>query len=411
MHNSCVIESDQLTSSHVKAYAPRRNHSVGAYILLAFVLMVTVLALASMYISAPYVVNSPGSTYNVLGSQGDTEIIQIDTGEAGETDAADSTEDSDADATDSADEGDAAGELRMVTISESGGPGYSVSYWEVLLALFDSSKKVQKYSDVYADSATAEQVSEANQAQMDSSQLAAEVAALEYLGYAVTGTLTVSGIVAGLDTVNELETGDVLLEMAVDGETYDLSRLATLYEVLEDLPVGTTVQITVERDGETVTVPVETNENSRGNSQLGIYVSTDAEMPVDIEISLEKVGGSSAGMMFALGIIDKMTDGGIVSGVSIAGTGSLSLSGEVIAIGGIVQKMYGAVRDGSEYFLAPASNCSDVVGAQPSGLQVYAVENLDEAVAAVQAISAGTTSSLTTCEMVLAEQTEANSSD
>ncbi|MFP3675149.1 S16 family serine protease, partial [Bacillus sp. SIMBA_031] len=89
---------------------------------------------------------------------------------------------------------------------------------------------------------------------------------------------------------------------------------------------------------------------------------------------LNNVGGPSAGMMFALGIIDTLTPGDLTGGKHIAGTGTITPDGAVGAIGGIAQKMIGAKQQGATLFLAPAANCGDVVGHIPNGLQVVKVE-------------------------------------
>lgn len=369
--------------------APRWLGHVAVVVLIA-------LAVFGATRSAPYVVKSPGPTYDVLGEQNGTEIIQI-LDEDGNSLTANSASSSDSSDSPSS-IGSTDGELRMVTVSEAGGPGYSVTYWEVFLAFFDDAKYVYTYESLYSDTVTAEEVSELGKAQMSSSQTSAQIAALEYLGYEVEGTTIIAGTQADTPADGLLLEGDILREITVDSVTYELAEVTMLYEVLAKTPVGTEVVVAVERDGELEEVTLETSENSSGGSQLGVYVTTEAQLPVDISISLERVGGSSAGMMFALGIIDKMTEGGIVSGVSIAGTGSLSYLGEVQAISGIVQKMHGALRDGAEYFLAPTANCSDVVGNIPDGLEVYSVSTLDEAVEAIQAISVGDASSLTACE-------------
>nr|WP_269212671.1 MULTISPECIES: S16 family serine protease [unclassified Schaalia] len=121
-------------------------------------------------------------------------------------------------------------------------------------------------------------------------------------------------------------------------------------------------------------------------------------MPVDIHIDLENITGPSAGMMFALGIIDRMTPGDITGGQKIAGTGTVSYDGQIGPIGGIQQKMRGAVRDGAMWFLAPQMNCSEVIGHIPEGLHVFSVSTLSEAKAAVEAIASGRTQQLPTCQ-------------
>ncbi len=101
--------------------------------------------------------------------------------------------------------------------------------------------------------------------------------------------------------------------------------------------------------------------------------------------------------MFALGIIDKMTPEDEAGGKDIAGTGTIDVNGDVGPIGGIRQKLAGAHRDGATWFLAPSSNCNEVVGHVPDGLRVVKIETLHEAREAVTAIGAGEADDLPTC--------------
>jgi PDZ domain-containing protein len=101
--------------------------------------------------------------------------------------------------------------------------------------------------------------------------------------------------------------------------------------------------------------------------------------------------------MFALGMIERLTEGDQTNGQIIAGTGTMDTSGDVGSIGGIQQKLYGAVRDGATHFLAPIDNCDEVIGHVPDGLRVVAVATLDEAWDAVQKIGVGDDEDLPTC--------------
>ena len=101
--------------------------------------------------------------------------------------------------------------------------------------------------------------------------------------------------------------------------------------------------------------------------------------------------------MFALAIIDRLTPEDEANGKIIAGTGTISIDGEVGPIGGIAYKMRGAMRDGADWFLAPTSNCDEVVGHVPDGMNVVAVDTLAAARDAVVAIGAGQTTELPTC--------------
>jgi PDZ domain-containing protein len=103
-------------------------------------------------------------------------------------------------------------------------------------------------------------------------------------------------------------------------------------------------------------------------------------------------------MMFALGIIDELTPGSLTGGAHVAGTGTICADGVVGPIGGIVQKMAGARRAGATVFLAPASNCDEVVGHIPAGLHVFSVKRLSDALTALQRVAAHrATAGLPTC--------------
>ena len=108
-----------------------------------------------------------------------------------------------------------------------------------------------------------------------------------------------------------------------------------------------------------------------------------------MNISVGDIGGPSAGMMFALGIIDKLTGLNLTGGRFIAGTGEITQSGQVEPIGGIQQKMVGARDAGATVFLTPASNCSDTTGAVPAGLRLVKVSTLSQAVTYLEDIKAG----------------------
>lgn len=116
-----------------------------------------------------------------------------------------------------------------------------------------------------------------------------------------------------------------------------------------------------------------------------------------VTMHVDDIGGPSAGMMYALGVINKLTPADETGGKVIAGTGTISKSGKVGKIGSVKLKMLGAKRDGATWFLAPASNCDEVVGHVPSGLRDVKVSTLSDAYKAVQAIGSGRGDSLPHC--------------
>jgi PDZ domain-containing protein len=167
----------------------------------------------------------------------------------------------------------------------------------------------------------------------------------------------------------------------VTGETA-LSTLITAH------PVGTTLQLTVLRAGKTLTIPVA-SKSSGGTAVIGVKVQQQYKFPFNVNITVGNIGGPSAGMMFALGIIDKLTNDNLTGGKFIAGTGEITAAGQVEAIGGIQQKMVGARDAGATVFLAPAGNCSAVEGSIPAGLKVVKVSTLSGAITDLDDLKAG----------------------
>ncbi|MGO4493435.1 S16 family serine protease, partial [Arthrobacter sp. 2YAF22_2] len=161
---------------------------------------------------------------------------------------------------------------------------------------------------------------------------------------------------------------------------------------------GKPVTVVVDRNGSQLPLTITPGKASNGRYLLGVVLQYKFKFPFDVKISLDKVGGPSAGMMFALGIVDTLTPGDLTGGRHIAGTGTITPDGVVGAIGGIDQKMVGARSGGATMFLAPAANCDDVVGHIPAGMQVVKVESLAEARHAVEvAATGGDTSGLPAC--------------
>jgi PDZ domain-containing protein len=131
-------------------------------------------------------------------------------------------------------------------------------------------------------------------------------------------------------------------------------------------------------------------KDSEGNFRMGILIGYKYEFPIEVNLELGDVGGPSGGMMFALGIIDRLTAEDLTGGLHIAGTGTIDQDGEVGPIGGVVQKLYGASRSGATVFLVPAGNCEEIVGNVPAGLQVVKIATLQDALNALEKLSSNT---------------------
>ena len=155
------------------------------------------------------------------------------------------------------------------------------------------------------------------------------------------------------------------------------------------------------RDGAGSTVQAPVYPGPDGSWLLGVYLDSDFEFPVDVTISLEDVGGPSAGMMFALGSIDEMTPGAMTGGRHIAGTGTIDPDGNVGPIGGIEQKIPGARDAGAELFLVPQDNCAEALGAANGDMQLVRVSTLDQAIKTIKAWVKDPKTELPSCKDVV----------
>jgi PDZ domain-containing protein len=318
---------------------------------------------------APYVIESPGPVYDTIGAVDidgtSTDVITID----GEKTYP------------------VKGDLDMLTVRLAGTRQQPLTWIDLALAWFDPTRAVLPIDAVYPEGQTDEQSDEQSTADMAASQQEAVAAALGELDIDYTSTVTVNQVLDGFPADGVLEPGDHIL--TVDGTAID--GVTQLSAALAAGPVGSSFQIGIERDGDPLTVTLTTaaSPNDATMPIVGISPGAVYDFPFKVDITLGNVGGPSAGTMLALGIYDKLTPGALAGGEHIAGTGTITADGQVGPIGGIRQKMYGAQAAGADWFLAPESNCDEVVGHIPGGLQVFSVATLDEALDTVQTIADG----------------------
>ncbi|MBV7363551.1 hypothetical protein KRX54_03785 [Actinomycetaceae bacterium TAE3-ERU4] len=336
----------------------------------------------------PYVIENPGPTLNVLGTLDSKPLIETPNGHEGTS----STH--------------LPGQLRMVTVSLRGGPGNrNVTGIELIAAKLSSSSSIQPYSKLFPPHVTGEQEDKLQKSFLESSMNNARAAALTYLKVPFRSEIIVSGIAKNSNAQGKLKEGDKLESIEVAGQKTQIKSTAELFNVLQSVAPGTNVKITYTPQGQSTQQSAEIKtvapgKNAKG-SRLGIYISIKSHFPIDIKINVgENIGGPSAGLIFTLGIIQRMTPTDIVGDNKIAGTGTISVNGKVGPIGGIVQKIYGAKRDGAKWFLAPKENCTDLKGAKlPTGIRIVSVNNLDEAMDSLKAIKNGNGDSLPACPL------------
>ncbi|MBW4094319.1 MAG: PDZ domain-containing protein [Acidobacteria bacterium] len=329
------------------------------------------LVVLAFMVPAPYVIESPGPTFNTLGSNGGKPVIDIVGHESYP----------------------AKGNLDLVTVYVNGGPQGQVNLLSAYRAWLDKTQSVVPEELLYPAGTTSQEVSDQNAAEMTSSQENATAAALTQLKIPYTTTLSIYAIPQGSAASGKLEAKDVLT--SIDGKP--ITDLQVIKDALAQ-GAGKPVTIDFTRDGVAKSTSITPQAGSNNTYLLGVQIMPKYTFPFKVNIALSNVGGPSAGMMFTLGIIDTLTPGDLTGGKHIAGTGTIDPTGTVGAIGGIAQKMVGARNSGATVFLAPSANCGDVLGHVPDGLQVVKVDTLAQAYNDVSLIGSGKdTSSLPTC--------------
>lgn len=229
---------------------------------------------------------------------------------------------------------------------------------------------------------------------MEQSQQTAIAVALTKLGYEVPVELYVSEVTKSSPASGKIIAADFI--RSVDGQK--VSTIEQLREKVNQYDGTKPITLVVSRNSQEKSFELTPIKDETGAYRVGILVGYRYEFPVNIKLELGDVGGPSGGMIFALGIYDELTPGSLLGNSHVAGTGTISETGQVGPIGGIRQKLYGASQAGAKYFLAPADNCSEVIGNIPEGLQVLRVKNFDEALTAVEKIGKGQDlSQLPTC--------------
>jgi PDZ domain-containing protein len=220
---------------------------------------------------------------------------------------------------------------------------------------------------------------------MSRSQLVAVAVALEELGEDVEVTpvgVEVGLVVPDAPADGVLEVGDVIV--AVDGE--EIATTDELRGAFDGVAPGESVELTVEREGKPTGLTVETRaaEDDPERAVMGVEVqdTEDFEFPLDIEIDAGGIGGPSAGLAFALDIVDELGEDDLSRGRTVVATGALGLDGTVLPIGGVRQKAIGAKEAGADIFLVPDGNYEEARNAV-DGLQVVPVSNFSEALSSL----------------------------
>ena len=382
---SASVKSNEKAAKRRSRFAPRRVNlrSVSA--------VATCALLAGAFVlPSSYVKEGPGPLFDVLGTYQEKDVIEVSGAPSYKT----------------------FGKMNMTTVSVSGGPYTELSGAEAFYGwlAFDGNRSLVVPTDALYPHVSHEQATAATGAQMADSQTQAKVAAMRQLKMPVTEKVQVLTTVEGSPAASVLKGDDRIVKV---GE----KQIETLTDVPKAVNAsnGSPIDVTVERDGKQQTfklTPVRSSDDSRWILGAGLKQSYDR--PAHVQYNLDGVGGPSAGLMLALGTVDKLSEGTLLADEDaggdpyrsyISGTGTIDANGKVGAIGGIKYKILATGRYGARYFLAPRENCDSIVKMQAQDpdlfnyyhagqvrgtMVVVPVSTLDEAVKTVEAIKSGT---------------------
>ena len=342
---------------------PNRLTRRGWTIVLSFAIA-AVLGLLGGLVQVPYVSIGPGPTYDTLGSVDDQVVVQVEGEKTYKT----------------------SGQLRMTTVSIKD----DVSLFGALGLWVSGRNALMPREEYFGPGQTEDDLQRENKKMFQDSQSDAEVAALRYLKYPVK--VVAQEITRGAPADQVLEPGDRLFE--VNG--HEIKVQEDVRDALKGTKPGQAVEISYEHGDqprETKAVKLgkasDYGSDDRAEGFLGLLPIDRADVNFQTTIHLEDVGGPSAGLIFALAIVDKLTPGELEKGKTVAGTGEIDVKGNIGLIGGIPFKLVAASDAGATTFLVPEGNCAEAKANAPDGLRLVKVDTLDSAVKALEMINDG----------------------
>lgn len=336
-----------------------RGLSRRTWTLLCSLVVVVAIGLVGGLVSVPYVALGPGPTYDTLSVVDGVPVVSVSGHPTYKT----------------------TGQLRMVTVSLIG----DVTMFGALGMWMSGKFSLAPQEDYQPPGVSQQDVQQQNLQQFKDSQSNAEVSALRYLKYPVA--VVAQEIVTNGPSDKILVPGDQLV--TVNGKP--VSSAEDVKAALGNTLPGQVVDLTVRSGGgPSRDVKIKLGGSpDRKQGFLGITPASHAAVNFHVDIKLSDIGGPSAGLMFALAVVDKLTPLNLNGGMAVAGTGTIDDIGNVGPIGGIPFKLVAARDAGATVFLTPADNCSEALTHVPAGLRLVKVTSLSSAISELADLKAG----------------------
>lgn len=335
----------------------------GAIPVLAFSYLVSApkVPFTDIPLTVPYAAEGPGPTYNTLADYEGKQIVDIKGAEVDNT----------------------TGNLNMTTVSVR----TRMTLAQAMSRWLFSDDTLVPIETIFPPDLSEEEVNTQNKAAFTDSESSATLAAYSYLGR---------------PTIVEV------VETMPDSPAAGLMTAGDKIEKIDDTVIGSPAQlrdiVSQKKPGDVIRIGFvggdsrEVTLGKNPHSGAGFLGITMTSVPADntsIEYNLEDIGGPSAGLMFSLAVVDKLSPGELTGGKFIAGTGTINEAGQVGPIGGIVHKVRAAKDAGAEVFLTPAANCAEAASGKTEGITLLKVDTLTDAISQLEAYNKG--EEVTTC--------------
>ena len=310
-------------------------------------------------LTVPYADEGPGPTVDTLGEVDGTQVVDVQAPNTYDTD----------------------GHLNMTTVSQMDG----LTLGQALIFWASGRDQLIPRELVYPPDKSREEIDEANTTDFRNSEDSAEYAALSYLKYPMA--ITVQSIDEKGPSKGKLQAGD-----AIDAvNNTPVANLDEFSKIIQATKPGEKVVVDYRRKNEPAGIAEVTlgSRPDRPHGVLGVNVLDAPWAPFSIDFHLANIGGPSAGLMFSLAVVDKLTTGDLNDGKFVAGTGTITGDGEVGPIGGITHKITAAKDAGASVFLVPADNCDEATSADEKGIELIKVDTLTHAIDGLRTLSAG----------------------
>jgi len=277
------------------------------------------------------------------------------------------------------------GDLYLLTVGLR-----DVNVFEYIEAQFDEEVDLVDRERVRPRGVSQEEQKRTNLEAMDGSIEAAMFVALSRLGYDVGfegDGVVVLDIVEGSPSDGVLEEGDIVSE--VEGTPVEITDEAAA--IIRSFEIGDTITLSIVRDDRPMDVEITLapHPDLEGEPMVGVLLDTinlTLSVPIEVEVDSRNIGGPSAGMMYAVSLMDLLTPEDLTKGHRIAGTGTISFDETVGAIGGVRQKVYAARAVGAEIVFVPESNYEDALTAAGDDILIVPVTTLQDVLDFLEAL-------------------------